>query len=138
MIIKLSKDLDESILQFRNDNRPARRYLYFKYLMTYLTTQQSGNTQWVERSPGMGTMWCTPGSYLRHSMLRLLARQVSDHYLPEALYAGRHLTLRPRSRIDHQTTRRYQHCHWDSSQNRKSSSFDSSPDGGRFRFRRRR
>lgn len=31
-------------------------------------------------------MWCTPGPYLRKSMLRCLAREVSDFYLPEVFY----------------------------------------------------
>ena len=31
-------------------------------------------------------MWATPGPYLRQSMLRSLARAVSDHFLPEAFY----------------------------------------------------
>lgn len=33
-------------------------------------------------------MWCSPGPYLRNSFLKVLARQVSDFFLPEALYAG--------------------------------------------------
>ena len=33
-----------------------------------------------------GTMWATPGPYLRQSMLISLARRVSDHFLPEVFY----------------------------------------------------
>ncbi|MCJ1464996.1 hypothetical protein MMC07_003611 [Pseudocyphellaria aurata] len=80
------KDLDGTTLEFLNDNRPARRFLYFKYVMTYLMAKDLGNTKWVDRYPSQGTMWCTPGPYLRRSMLTSLARQVSDHFLPEALY----------------------------------------------------
>lgn len=40
------------------------------------------------KSAYKGTMWCSPGPYLRNSFLKVLARQVSDFFLPEALYAG--------------------------------------------------
>lgn len=82
------KDLDETILQFPNENRPARRYLYFKYLMTFLMTQELGGTKWAEKRAHKGSMWCTPGPYLRKSMLASLAKQVSDGWLPEAIYTG--------------------------------------------------
>ena len=72
-IIKFLQELDEKVLQFQNDNRPARRYLYFKYLMTYLMNQETGNTSWTQKYPHKGTMWCTPGPYLRKSMLVTLA-----------------------------------------------------------------
>ena len=55
--------------------------------MTYLMTQESGSTKWAEKNPKWGTMWCSPGPYLRKSMLKSLARQVSDYWLPEALYS---------------------------------------------------
>lgn len=51
-------------------------------------TKESGNTEWAERSPNQGTMWCIPGPYLRRSMLKSFARQVSDHYLPPNQYLG--------------------------------------------------
>lgn len=82
------RDLDETILQFPNENRPARRYLYFKYLMTFLMTQELGGTKWAEKRAHKGSMWCTPGPYLRKSMLASLAKQVSDGWLPEAIYTG--------------------------------------------------
>lgn len=33
-----------------------------------------------------GTIWATQGTYLNRSMLRVLAKLVSDNILPEALY----------------------------------------------------
>ena len=41
---------------------------------------------WVTDVEVKGTMWATPGPYLRKSMLVSLARRVSDNYLPQALY----------------------------------------------------
>lgn len=75
-------------LNFRNYNRPARRYLYFKYIITYLTAKEIEETSWASRSQCQGTMWCSPGPFVRDSMLRVLARQVSDLYLPEALISA--------------------------------------------------
>jgi len=43
---------------------------------------------WVAEIEAKGHMWATPGPYLRQSMLVTLARQVSDHYLPEAFLEG--------------------------------------------------
>jgi len=31
-------------------------------------------------------MWATPGPYLRKSMLTMLARKISDHFLPEVFW----------------------------------------------------
>lgn len=39
-----------------------------------------------QKTDARGYTWCTPGAYVRRSMLRLLAGEVSDHYLPEACY----------------------------------------------------
>lgn len=52
-----------------------------------MMSQESGNTKWADKIPNKGTMWCSPGPYLRKSMLKSLARQVSDYWLPEALYS---------------------------------------------------
>lgn len=43
---------------------------------------------WVAEIEAKGHMWVTPGPYLRQSMLVTLARQISDHYLPEAFLEG--------------------------------------------------
>lgn len=31
-------------------------------------------------------MWCTPGPYLRRSMLKLLSKECGDNFLPEVFY----------------------------------------------------
>lgn len=36
-------DVDGRILQFRGENRPGKRYLYFGYLMTYFHQKRLGN-----------------------------------------------------------------------------------------------
>ena len=41
---------------------------------------------WVDQFKCNGKMWATPGPYLRQSMLKNLARQVSGHFMPEEFY----------------------------------------------------
>jgi len=78
------------LLKFRDTvpaAHPAKRYAYFRLLMTYLMHVTQGNsTDWVRNVEAKGFMWYTPGQYLRKSMLQVLAKGVSDHYLPEAFY----------------------------------------------------
>ncbi len=69
-----------------NEKRPARRFLYFRHLTTYVTAQDLGLNEWVKKYDARGHMWCTLGPYLRKSMLRVLGEEVSGHYLPEAFY----------------------------------------------------
>jgi hypothetical protein len=51
-----------------------------------LHAKKAGDMPWVAEAEAKGQMWATPGPYLRQSMLVTLARQVSDHYLPEVFY----------------------------------------------------
>lgn len=74
-------------LHWANTNRPAKRYLYFRFLMTYLMCKTKGkSTDWVDQIAAKGKMWCTPGPYLRRSMVQLLAKECGDKFLPEVFY----------------------------------------------------
>ncbi|EFE42107.1 hypothetical protein TRV_03148 [Trichophyton verrucosum HKI 0517] len=73
-------------LTFLGHHRPASRYLYFRYFMTYLMLKNQGRLDWVQEVETGKCMWATPGEYLRRSMLINLARRVSDHYLLEVFY----------------------------------------------------
>ncbi|KAL8697688.1 MAG: hypothetical protein Q9201_007003 [Fulgogasparrea decipioides] len=80
------KDLDGRKLQFLGPHRPAKRFLYFRFVITYLECKQNGQMSWVDDVEAKGTMWPTPGPYLRRSMLVSLARKISDRFLPEVFY----------------------------------------------------
>ncbi|OBT95023.1 hypothetical protein VE01_07433 [Pseudogymnoascus verrucosus] len=80
------KDIDGRPLEFLNSNRPARRYLYLRYVMTYLQQQRLGNVEWFDDAKARGYHWGLPGPYLRKSMLIALARRFSDQGLPECFY----------------------------------------------------
>ena len=75
-------------MKFLGPQRPAKRFLYFRFVITYLHAKKAGDIPWVAEVEAKGQMWATPGPYLRQSMLVTLARQVSDHYLPEVFFEG--------------------------------------------------
>jgi hypothetical protein len=83
------QDLDGRNLRFLTSARPARRYLYFRFLMTAIGTRKRGPPMdaWV-KDETKGCMWATPGAYLRESMLKILALQDGHHFLPDALMEG--------------------------------------------------
>lgn len=83
------QDLDGRELSFPTANRPAHSFLYFRYLMTYMTLQQKlGSSERASdnKHPLSGHTWCLPGPYLRKSMLRAFVREVTDSELPEAFF----------------------------------------------------
>ena len=80
------QDIDGRALTFLTPNRPARRYLYLRYVITFLHQQKLGNLGWLNRVEARGYLWATPGPYLRKSMLQTLARRISDQFLPEVFY----------------------------------------------------
>ncbi|KAJ9208722.1 hypothetical protein C8Q69DRAFT_460581 [Paecilomyces variotii] len=85
----LFKDVHNKPLEFLSNNRPAKRYLYFRFIVTYLYhKRRASNLEWVAQVEAKGTLWATPGPYLRKSMLIALARRASDHYAPEAFWNG--------------------------------------------------
>ncbi|KAH8802856.1 hypothetical protein F5884DRAFT_756171 [Xylogone sp. PMI_703] len=80
------KNIDGKELKFPTPNRPARRYLYLRYVITLLQQQKLGNTKWLDRIQSKaisGLLWDLTRE---KSMLLALARRVSDHYLPEVFY----------------------------------------------------
>ncbi|KFY01103.1 hypothetical protein V490_01079 [Pseudogymnoascus sp. VKM F-3557] len=80
------KDIDGKVLEFLSPNQPARRYLYLRYVMTFLQQQRLGNVDWLDFVKARGNVWGLPGPYLRKSMLFALARRVLGQDLPEYFY----------------------------------------------------
>jgi len=73
---------------WQNDNRPARRYLYFRYVMALMHAEFQKWANYRDKVPP-GHIWaspCKPDGYLRRSVLRSLARRINDEdFLPEEL-----------------------------------------------------
>ncbi len=78
------RDIDRIALQFRNNNRPARRYLYFRYVMAHMNAVIEGFTDIDKKLPN-GSIWASPDKpdgYLRKSVLQVLAKRIGDRPLP--------------------------------------------------------
>ncbi|EFE43122.1 hypothetical protein TRV_02127 [Trichophyton verrucosum HKI 0517] len=75
-------------LKFLNDNRPAKRYLYFRFMITYLMIKRHGQLNWIREVEAVRHPWSIPGEYLDRSMLSSLARNVSGSILPKRFYYG--------------------------------------------------
>ncbi|KAJ5939216.1 hypothetical protein N7466_002350, partial [Penicillium verhagenii] len=75
------KDLDGRVLKFLSDNRPRRRYLYFRFLISYLHAKRMDLGDTAEKVEAR-RFWPSSGEYLNRSTLRTLARCVSGCELP--------------------------------------------------------
>jgi hypothetical protein len=82
----LLQDIDGRALEFLTPNRPARRYLYLRYVIAFLHQQKLGNVELLGCVEARGYIWATPGPYLRKSMLLTLAGRTSDQPLLEVFY----------------------------------------------------
>ncbi|KAK5445268.1 hypothetical protein LTS15_010049 [Exophiala xenobiotica] len=79
-------DYDGKELQFLNDNRPARRFLYFRFIITFLNSRNFGNFDFSNSVEAQRNFWASPGQYLRKSTLIVLARNISGLRLPTSIY----------------------------------------------------
>lgn len=73
-------DLDGRILEWKNDNRPARRFLYYHFVTTILRYTRFEKPGWAEKRMTLptGKLWATQGPYLRRSTLKHLAVMLGD------------------------------------------------------------
>ncbi|KAJ9234939.1 hypothetical protein DTO169E5_6406 [Paecilomyces variotii] len=70
------EDLDGKELTFLTSNRPSRRFLCFRFIVTYLHAKNSGNTSFIEKVEDRARFWASPGPYLQYSTLISLARNI--------------------------------------------------------------
>ncbi|KAK2762842.1 hypothetical protein FQN54_001017 [Arachnomyces sp. PD_36] len=80
------EDINGKKLTFLNEARPRRRYLFFRYLITYMLLKKDGNVDWAEKIHNEYRAWCSPGSYLQQSTLRTLLQQATGEDLPETMF----------------------------------------------------
>ncbi|KAI4122155.1 MAG: hypothetical protein LQ347_006600 [Umbilicaria vellea] len=73
-------DLDGRLLEWQNDNRPARRFLYYHFVTTLLRYVRYEKPGWAEKRMMLptGKLWATQGPYLRRSTLKYLALTLGD------------------------------------------------------------
>ncbi|KAJ5899517.1 hypothetical protein N7495_004261 [Penicillium taxi] len=86
-----SQDIDGKELTFTNDHRPRKRFLYFRFLISYLWAKRKGR-EISEEKVQARRVWPTIGRYLRKSTLQALSRCISgselDHKMAEAKFDG--------------------------------------------------
>jgi len=73
---KQLKDLHDKEVDFKNDARPAARFLYFHFLISLLRNRRDQQPGWEEFALDLisGRPFASAGPYLRDSMLLSLAR----------------------------------------------------------------
>ncbi|KAJ5775864.1 uncharacterized protein N7511_000875 [Penicillium nucicola] len=79
-------DLDNRPLKFLSDNRPRRRYLYMRFLISYLWCKREP-VHGLERKVESNRFWPSAGAYIEHSTLQTLARCISGCEIPKNLTA---------------------------------------------------
>lgn len=84
------RDIHGRHLQFKNDNRPARRFLYMRYTLAWLHAEEKKWPDFKSRVPP-GTVWATPNKpegYLRKSILLELGKKTGDKLPQDLISAG--------------------------------------------------
>lgn len=74
------RDIDGRKLSFRNNNRPARRFLYLRYTLAWLHAEDKSWPGFKEKAPP-GEVWASPNKpdgYLRKSILLELGKKTRD------------------------------------------------------------
>jgi hypothetical protein len=82
-----AQDVDGKELGFRGGNRPARRFLYFRFIISYLYAKRNGNLA-IQTKVDKTRLWPASGRYLNKTTLATLALCVSGCELPESLVDG--------------------------------------------------
>ncbi|KAI9863080.1 MAG: hypothetical protein M1813_003900 [Trichoglossum hirsutum] len=87
---KKYRDLDGTELEFKNDNRPAHRFLYYHFVSTLLRYIRCEKPGWAGKMINLptGKIWATPGPYLRKSMLKTIANAIGDYEPSKELLNG--------------------------------------------------
>lgn len=85
------RDIDGRRLKFRNNNRPARRFLYMRYILAWLHAKDQGWPNFQSKVPP-GEIWAAspnkPQAYLRKSILLEMMGKRAGDTLPKDLIAA--------------------------------------------------
>lgn len=84
------RDIDGRKLTFLNDNRPARRFLYMRYILAWLHAEDKGWEGFKDKVPS-GQVWASPNKpegYLRKSILLELGKRTGDRLPQDLIRAG--------------------------------------------------
>jgi hypothetical protein len=89
--------LDGLQLEFKNDNRPRLRYLYFTFLMSLFRRQRFECAGWKSDLARYvnGKMWASPGKWVRGLSIRVIARRIAYETDLKAFVGTHDLPLQP-------------------------------------------
>jgi len=78
--------LDGRILEFANDNRPKKMYLWYRALLNIAVRHRLQAPGWVEDIEALGqNSWCAPGESLRRSTMHAILKRVGFIDDPEPI-----------------------------------------------------
>ncbi|OJJ35806.1 hypothetical protein ASPWEDRAFT_41047 [Aspergillus wentii DTO 134E9] len=81
--ISLTKqEMDGRERKFLTRNQPARRFLFFRFVLTYIQAKIAGNTTFTSMVETSDDLWAYPGQYLDLSIRAVLARNIAGIKLP--------------------------------------------------------
>lgn len=72
-------------LKLTSSFRPGRRYLYFRFVITYLHAKSAGNKEFTDSVDFKRSFWVSGGQWLNGSTLMSLARNISGVELPDTI-----------------------------------------------------
>lgn len=80
-----NQEYENKELKFPLSFRPARRYLYFRFIITYLHAKSAGNKEFTDSVEFKRSFWASGGQWLNGSTLMSLARNISGMELPDCI-----------------------------------------------------
>ena len=83
--LTFNQDFENKELKFPSTFRPARRYLYFRFVITYLHAKSMGNRAFTDTVEFKRSFWASGGQWINKSTLGSLARNVSGVELPDSI-----------------------------------------------------
>ena len=91
----------ERRLVWKNEQRPGARFLYCHFVSTLLRYQKYEKSGWAEKylNKPMGTIWASPGPYLKRSVLKKLGEYLGDRGASQSFSQGTFEALEGQSSV---------------------------------------
>lgn len=84
-MLTFNQEYENKELKFPSSFRPARQYLYLRFIITYLHAKSAGNKEFTDSVEFKRSFWASGGQWLNGSTLMSLARNISGVELPETI-----------------------------------------------------
>lgn len=84
-LLTFNQEYENKELSFPSSSRPARRYPYFRFIITYLHAKSAGNKEFTGSVGFQRSFWASGGQWLNGSTLMSLAQNISGVELPDTI-----------------------------------------------------